>query len=146
MEIEPAPERCQTHKLGRAETRDLTQLRKRQAEDLARVTDKLLARIETQLDSPAKIPLGQAVFAFGVLMDKRLLLESGPNTVTTNNTVVINGFSRADAMAFLSGTKAGNGFSPPNPSIPNPAIDLQPTPSVVVNSPIPPKVATKTPS
>lgn len=98
------------HKLGQALARDLTEMRAKISSDLYRVRDKMLARLEYMLDNnPDDITFANLSIGYGILTDKQLLLEQGPVS-TTNNTIVINGLSRAQALGFLRDGGDSNGF------------------------------------
>ncbi len=127
------------HKLG-WKSRDLAELRREHAEKLDRIIAGMLDRFETEMDS---IPVRMLAVPIGILIDKRLAMDQGPATnTTTNNTVVINGISRADAMAFLNGSQAGNGFSHGRDAISTvPTVDLDATSS----GPNPLRLSSKTP-
>lgn len=129
-------ERSLTHKLGYVPTRDLATLKARASHDMDRVRGKVLARMELLLDKYAsKITFQQLAITYGILTDKQLILESGP-AQTTNNTIVINGLSRDQALGLLRGDTGRDGFLPP--SRPNMQVSAynDMSPDLVQNSPV----------
>lgn len=140
----PAPTRAKTplsHKLG-WKSHDLAELRKEHAQKLDRLISKTMDRFEKELDS---IPGRYLAIPIGILIDKRLALDTVPSsTVTQNNTVVINGFSRAEAFAFLNGAQAGKGFSTSDPAPGNLHTNLLQEAIPIPDSAQTPKLSTKT--
>lgn len=133
--LKTTPARPKEHKLG-WKSRDLTELRREHAEKLDLIISRMLDRFRDGLD---EIPVRMLAIPIGILMDKRQALDQVPSLSSTqNNTVVINGFSRGDAMAFLTGAKAeakaGDGLHTIGNANDN-AIDLAPAQVVAVATP-----------
>lgn len=96
--------------VGQPLAHDLTAMRAKVGHDLYRVRDKVLQALERMLDrNPDKVTFANLSIAYGILTDKQLLMEQGPVT-TTNNTIVINGLSRAQALGYLRDDAGMNGF------------------------------------